>query len=77
MKSYLRNTADKERTARDKLELFIEDLIGRAEKAEEELRVLKSQSTTSITTKADSIVEYQNISNQSGNSERQRLVSTF
>lgn len=55
LKTYLKNTADKERTARDKLEEFIEDLIRRAERAEEELRVLKSQSSSSTTTKADSI----------------------
>jgi hypothetical protein len=46
-------TADKEREARQKLEVFIEDLIKRAEQAESELHVLKSQSTQSASTLHD------------------------
>ena len=47
LKSFLKNAAEKERTARAKLEKFIGELINRAEKAETELRSLKSHSSTS------------------------------
>lgn len=53
MKSFLKSAADKERVARQKLEVFIEDLIQRAETAESELHTLKSQSTDSFNVKRE------------------------
>ncbi|KAL4231532.1 hypothetical protein ACF0H5_009113 [Mactra antiquata] len=48
LKTFLKSAADKERIARQKLEVFIEDLIYRAERAESELRSLKSQSSDTL-----------------------------
>ena len=48
LKKFLQDAAEKEKTARAKLEKFIGELINRAERAESELRSVKSQSTTSF-----------------------------
>ena len=45
LKEFLQSAAARERGARKKLEKFIDDLIMRAEKAEAELRALRSRST--------------------------------
>ena len=48
LKSFLKDAAEKERTARGKLEKFIGELITRAERAESELKSLKSQSSSTL-----------------------------
>lgn len=68
----MRATADKERIARDQLETFIEDLIGRAERAEAELQALKSQSTASMDSKSGSLGDQSVLTTKTEVTEREK-----
>lgn len=77
LKTFLQSTADKERVARQKLEVFIEELIKRAEHAESELHVLKSQSTHSASTLQDVKMESFSDIHNSESTQRKRYCIKY
>ncbi|KAH3855810.1 uncharacterized protein LOC127871097 [Dreissena polymorpha] len=77
LKTFLSETANKERVARAKLETFIENLIDRAEDAEEELKTLKSSSNVSIEPNTSLITENSVKTLGIESSERQALPRTL